>query len=119
MSAYAKVTSAQVFKLMCNSAVCIMNYYTDLIPTTAMANKLCTSRYQIRKCLEELEAMEYVKSGYESCYSDWSEQYYIVRGFFVTEKGQNTPEYKNALKEENKLINEVFFSDTKEAATNE
>jgi Mn-dependent DtxR family transcriptional regulator len=108
MSKYHKVTPDQVFSLMCNTTVCIMNYYTNLIPTTAMAERLETSRYRIRKCLKELEAKGYVKSGYECCYSDWLEQYRVVRGFYVTIEGQNTETYKEAERKERELIHDVF-----------
>lgn len=103
-----KPTKEDVFLLMCSTTACVMNYHTDLIPSTAMAEHFKCSRYRIKKILKELVEDGLVKSGYESCYSSWTEQYYIVRGFRLTKAGRNTETYRSAEENDRKLIDEVF-----------
>ncbi|WMI81826.1 hypothetical protein [Anaerotignum sp. MB30-C6] len=111
MKKYEAITTDQVFQLICNSSVCIMNYQTSLIPSTAMAEILKTSTYRVKKCLKELKEKGFVLSGCESVYSSWHEQYFIVRGYYLTEKARETETYKEAEKKEIELINKCFGSD--------
>ena len=101
-------TKAELFSLMCSTTASIMNYYTDLISIPAIAQIFNTTKYRVRKLMKELESEGLVKSGHESCYSDYNEQYYIVRGFCLTRAARETPEYKDAVERENRLVNEVF-----------
>lgn len=97
-----------VFALMCTTTACVMNYVTDLIPSTVIADHFKCSRYRVKKLLQELVNDGLVKSGYESCYSDWTEQFYIVRGFHLTKAGLETDTYKDAEIRENIRIDECF-----------
>lgn len=118
MKKYEVVTPDQVFQLMCNLSVCIMNYKTSLIPSTVMAEILKTSKYQTRKCIKELKGKGLVLSGCESVYDSWHEQYFIVKGYYLTEKAVETDTYKEAERKEIDLINECFsFDEMKGGAT--
>lgn len=102
-----ELTSERLFLCMCRFSEDIMNF-TDLISIPAIAQHFGVTKYRVRKLMNELRDMGLVKSGYESCYSDWCEQFFIVRGFCITEKGRNTDTYKKVQKEEIALIEECF-----------
>lgn len=104
------ITPEDVFRIMCNTTASVMNHYTKLIPTTAMAEHFKCSRYRIRKCLQPLIDEGLVASGCENCYSDWREQFYIVRGFYITEKGKETDVYKKADQEEMEYWNTAIHT---------
>ena len=97
-----------VFRDLCNSAVCIMNYRTSLMPTTHFVKKYKVSRYLIRKIMSELKNEGLVKSGCDSWYSSYLEQQIIARGFTITKKATNTEVFIKAQEYENKLIEEIF-----------
>ena len=101
------LTKESLFRLMCDVSVGIMNY-TDLISIPAIAEYFHTTKYQARKFMKELQQEGLVESGMESYYSDYCEQYYIVRGFRLTKEATNTDEYKQSTIAENKLIKEIW-----------
>jgi len=97
-----------LFKSMCETTVNVMNYYTSFISVPALAQQFETTKYQIRKTMKELVFNSLVRSGYECCCSECDDQYFIVRGFCVTKKGEQTQVYKNAYEQETKNIKECF-----------
>ncbi len=106
------LTKESLLRLMCDVSVGIMNY-TDLISIPAIADYFNTTKYQVRKLMKELQREGLVESGIESCYSDYCEQYFIIRGFRVTKTGMETDVYKQADKRENEIIEKVWGSRTR------
>lgn len=99
-----------VFVMLCNSAVCIMNYNTKLVPTTYISQRFKVSRYIIRKIMQELKADGLVESGWDSWYCTYNEQQIIARGFTITKKAESTEVYIKAKELEEKLIQESLSS---------
>ena len=101
------LTADRLFECMCNYDVGAMNF-VKLISVPALANYLETSKYRVRKCMEELKSKGLVASGCECFYSDYDEQQYLIRGFHVTEQGRATETHKLATEKELELIERCF-----------
>lgn len=81
----------------------------EIIPSTHIARVLDKPKKVICKALKELMNEGLVKYGYEGGWYEFSERPYCIWGYCITEKAMQLPEYKEAQKQEEELIQKIWF----------
>lgn len=84
--------------------------WTKITSVPYMAHSLHTSKHRIRKHIAKLKAEGLVQSAMESCYSDWCERYFIVRGYVLTDKARHLQKWHEANIKELRTMAECFFN---------
>ena len=103
-----EATEQQVIDLYCNTTASIMNMGRDIIPSTAVSEIFGCSVYKARKIIKNLISKGILEPACESEYSSWHEQYFICRGYRLTESARKSRDYRKAQWREAKLCSEVF-----------
>lgn len=103
-----EVTEQQVIDLYCDTTASIMNMGRDIIPSTHVAKALDCTVYVARKIIKNLVSKGILESACESEYSSWYEQYFIIRGYRLTESARKGRYYRKAQWREAKICSEVF-----------
>ena len=81
----------------------------EIIPSTYIARLLKKPIRNVRKALKELEKEGFIRYGYEGGWNDYSARPYCTWGYCITKKAVELPEYKEAKKQEEELIREIWF----------
>jgi Mn-dependent DtxR family transcriptional regulator len=103
---YIKVTKDDVYKIIVNNQVAIM-CPIKCVNLVNIANILKTSRYQVKKCIEELKADGLIELTFENV-SNSEELYPPYWGYTLTAKGIDTEYYREAEKKERELFEKCF-----------
>ncbi len=114
---YAKIKKDDVLNIMIGISVCVMNP-TNVISIPTIAHFLNTSKYQVRKYINELRNEGLVEIGIYPRIND-EEILLPIKGFCITKKAESLDEYKKRLREENEIINKTFFVKTDEVKRGE
>lgn len=104
------ITADDVLNLLISIDVTI-DKWTKITPSTYIAHSLSITVHRARKLIKELKDRELVESAMESCYSDWCERYFIVRGYVLTDKARHLQKWHEANIKELKAIGECFDMD--------
>lgn len=104
--AYRKIKKDDVLKLMIGISVNVMNP-TNVISVPTIANFLKTSKYQVRKYINELRNEGLVEVGVLPCF-DYEECQLPIKGFCITSNAEKLDEFKKQSKEELDLIKKHF-----------
>ena len=96
---------------LCRHNVSIMDGWLPY-PSTSLSKICGLSLYKTRKELKVLKENGLVESDIECICND--EGNYILRGYTVTKKAEETEEYKKAFAEERKICKEIFGIERKE-----
>ena len=81
----------------------------EIIPSTYIARLLKKPIRGVRKVLKELEKEGFIKYGYEGGWNEYSERPFCVWGYCITKKAMELPEYEEAKRQEEELIQEIWF----------
>lgn len=98
----------EVLTILIRVAVDIMPG-AEIIPSSHIARLLKKPIRDIRKVLKELEKEGFIRYGYEGGWNEYRERPFCIWGYYITKKATELPEYKEAEKEENRLIQEIWF----------
>lgn len=107
---YKKISKGDVYKRMVGISLNFMNPTGGAINIKNLAHLLNTSRYQVKKHIDELKKDELVELKciaipYDEHESDPYPPYW---GYVLTEKARQTEYYKEQEEKENQLIQEYF-----------
>ncbi|MDR7856029.1 hypothetical protein [Tissierella sp.] len=103
---YRKITQEDVYKLLVGISVSVMNTF-DCINIVNIASLLKTSRYQVKKYIDELKNQGMVELVCVDISSE-DEPYPPYLGYVLTKKGRDTHFYREAEQKETELIKEIF-----------
>lgn len=106
---YSKVTEESVYKTLMGTSLDFNNPLDGVISLVNIANHLTTSRYQVKKHIENLKQNGLVEL--KCCIiNDEYETHPPYWGYKLTEKARNTEEYKLEVQKGIELIKECFGS---------
>lgn len=103
-----EITEQEVIDLYCNTTVSIMNMGRDIIPSTAVAKILGCTVYRARKIIKNLVSKGILEPACENEYSSWYEQYFIYKGYRLTESAKRSRDYRKAQWREAKICSETW-----------
>lgn len=69
--------------------------HADVFPCTRIAEGIGESVYKVRQYMKALMEEGYVTKAYEGGYNDWTDRVYCIHGYALTQKGADTPYYKD------------------------
>ena len=104
------ITADDVLDVLIRADVSI-DGWTKIKSVPYIAYSLNISKYRARMLIKALKDLGLVKSDMESCYSDWSERYFIVRGYVLTDKARHLAAWHQANIRELAIISECFGMD--------
>jgi Mn-dependent DtxR family transcriptional regulator len=107
--AYQKVTQEDVYQRMVRLSLDYMNPIGGAINLKTLAFMLQTSRYQVKKYMDELYQKGFVQLKSFNLSTE-DELYPPYWGYLLTEKGKDTDYYREREKEEDKIFHECFNS---------
>lgn len=83
--------------------------HTKITSVPYMAHSLHTSKHRIRKHIAKLKEEGLVQSDMESCYSDYHEHHFIMRGYVLTDKARHLQKWHEANIKELRTMAECFY----------
>ncbi|QOY37644.1 hypothetical protein AWH56_008705 [Anaerobacillus isosaccharinicus] len=103
---YKKITQDDVYRKIVAISVNVMNSF-HAINISNLASLLGTSRYQVKKYIDELKNKGFVELKCFNLSTD-EELYPPYWGYHLTEKGRDTDYYREQERQEEELIKECF-----------
>ncbi|WP_341877615.1 hypothetical protein [Defluviitalea saccharophila] len=110
MKKYKKISKEDVLKLLASIAADPLNPTGGIINIVNIAEVLKTSRYQVKKCINELKHAGVVELDHIDV-SEEDEIYPPYWGYALTEKGKQHPVYKETKEKTMKIFKECFELD--------
>lgn len=104
---YQKITQEDLYKLLARLATDCMNPIGGTINLKNLAQLMKTSRYQVKKYMNELQEKEFVELVCLNL-SDEEELYPPYWGYVLTAKGKDTDTFRKIEVEANKLFEAHF-----------
>lgn len=104
---YKKITQDDVYKTLVSTSVDPMNPIGGIISLVNIASLLKTSRYQVKKYIDELKQIGFVELKSVDISTE-DEAYPPYHGYTLTEKGKNTDYYKKQDDLQEQLLRECF-----------
>lgn len=104
---YEKITRQDVYEVLVSTSLDIMNPIGGIINLVDIAGFLKTSRYQVKKYIDEMktEGMVELHSVSIPCEDEVYPPYW---GYTLTERGKNTDYYKEQDKKHENILKECF-----------
>jgi Mn-dependent DtxR family transcriptional regulator len=104
---YKKITQEDVYKLLAHTSLDFMNPIQGAINLINISHLLTTSRYQVKKHIDNLKSKSFVEL---KCYNIHSEDEVIPPywGYILTNKGKDTDLYREMEESTNRLLEECF-----------
>lgn len=97
----------RVFEVFCNVQASIMDKGYP-ISSTYLRVATGYTKYRVKKVLKQLKEQELIKSIHCGMYDEMSEQTLLLSGYRLTNKGQETLVYKQAVEREEALIEKIW-----------
>lgn len=104
---YKRITKDDVYALLVGTSLDFMNPIGGAISLVHLAKFLNTSRYQVKKYIDQLLEVGFVELKM-FIIPDEEELYPPYWGYRLTEKGKETTYYKTRYDEHEKIFNECF-----------
>ena len=98
----------KVFRLLAKHLSSASMYCWFPLSAKCISETLKISRYKCLKCLHELREQGLVKVARYRHYDDYSEEYWLVCGWEITDKGKQTDMYIEEKEKNDKIIEEIF-----------
>ena len=103
--------SEKVFRLLAKHLSSATMYCWFPLSAKYISETLKISRYKCLKYLHELREQGLVKVARYRHYDDYSEEYWLVCGWEITDTGKQTDMYKEEKDKNDKNIEEIFSSE--------
>lgn len=84
----------QALKWIAEQSAAICNH-PNVFPCTQIAKGIGEKTYKVRQYMKELEKDGYVSKSHEGGYDDWFDRIFCIHGYSLTQKGSETPFYKD------------------------
>lgn len=104
------MTADDVLNIMISGSVSVTPY-ADLFSVPYIAERLGITKYKARKYIDELKERGLVRSTCESGYDDYTERWYVLRGYVLTKAAKELPEYKEAYRKEVEYLNDMIHKE--------
>lgn len=108
-SKYSKISKSDVYKLLIGFDLDYMNMGPNVINVVNIANILETSRYQVKKYINELLADGLIELKMEVFFDEEEGSSPPYWGYCLTNKGRQTQIFKEKKDKNEKLFNEIFL----------
>lgn len=104
---YTKVTRDDVYGILVSTALSLFNPIGGAINITNIAHLLETSKYQVKKYMDELKEQGMVEL---KCFNNWDEEenHPPYWGYVLTDKGRETKYFKDREEKDIRHMQECF-----------
>lgn len=84
---------------------------SNIFSVPYIAERFGITKYKARKYIDELKERGLVRSTCESGYDDYTERWYVLRGYVLTKAAKELPEYIEAYRKEMEYLNDMIHKE--------
>lgn len=81
----------------------------EVVPSTYISRLLKQPILHVRYALADLVKEGLVAVGHDGGWNEWAERPFCIRGYHITNKARALPEYEEAQRQEEELIQQIWF----------